>query len=83
MMMDRGRKINIMKEINEIIDEHIQDVLSALMIEHLSIGDLDGVRTIIKKYVLNDVHRITDELDSYVDIKLTNDLLSYYNELGK
>lgn len=82
-MMDRGRKINIMKEINEIIDEHIQDVLSALMIEHLSIADLDGVRTIIKKYVLNDVHRITDELDSYVDIKLTNDLLSYYNELGK
>ena len=82
-MMDRGRKINIMKEINEIIDEHIQDVLSALMIEHLTIADLDGVRTIIKKYVLNDVHRITDELDSYVDIKLTNDLLSYYNELGK
>lgn len=82
-MMNRETKINIMKEINEIIDEHIQDVLSALMIEHLSIADLDGVRTIIKKYVLNDVHRITDELDSYVDIKLTNDLLSYYNELGK
>lgn len=82
-MMKRETKINIMKEINEIIDEHIQDVLSALMIEHLSIADLDGVRTIIKKYVLNDVHRITDELDSYVDIKLTNDLLSYYNELGK
>ena len=81
--MDRGRKINIMKEINEIIEEHIQDVLNALMIEHLGLVELEGIRTIIKKYVLNDVHRITDELDSYVDIKLTNDLLSYYNELGK
>jgi hypothetical protein len=82
-MMKRETKINIMKEINEIIDEHIQDVLSSLMIEHLSLTDLDGVRLVIKKYVLIDVHRITDELDSYVDIKLTNDLLSYYNELGK
>lgn len=79
--MNRENKLEMMKQINEIIDEHIQDVLNALMIEHLSIADLDGVRLVIKKYVLIDVHRITTELDSYVDIKLTNDLLSYYNIL--
>lgn len=79
--MNRESKLEMIKQINEIIDEHIQDVLNALMIENLSLKDLDGVRLIIKKYVLIDVHRITTELDNYVDIKLTNDLLSYYNIL--
>lgn len=80
-MMNRERKLEMIKQINEIIDEHVQDVLNALMIEHLSLMDLDGVRLVIKKYVLIDVHRITTELDNYVDIRLTNDLLSYYNIL--
>ena len=79
--MNRESKLEVIKQINEIIDEHIQDVLNALMIEHLSITDLDGVRLVIKKYVLIDVHRITTELDNYVDIKLTSDLLNYYNIL--
>ena len=79
--MNRESKLEMIKQINVIIDEHIQDVLNTLMIENLSLKDLDGVRLIIKKYVLIDVHRITTELDNYVDIRLTNDLLSYYNIL--
>ena len=79
--MNRENKLEMIKQINVIIDEHIQDVLNALMIENLSLKDLDGVRLVIKKYVLIDVHRITTELDNYVDIRLTNDLLSYYNIL--
>lgn len=81
--VDRANKIHIIQEINKIITKHVQDVLNALMIENLSLTELDGVRIIIRKYVLNDVHKITDELDSYVDSKLTNDLLSYYNELRR
>ena len=81
--MDRADKIQTMREINGIITKHVQDVLNALMIENLGLVELDGVRIIIRKYVLNDVHKITDELDSYVDSKLTNDLLSYYNELRR
>ena len=35
--MDRATKINTMREINGIIDQHVQDVLNALMIENLSL----------------------------------------------
>ena len=80
--MDRTDKIQTMREINKIIDKHVQDVLNALMIENLGLVELHGVIEVIKKYVLMDcMERGFMEYDDYTTAILTTSVLAYYNSL--
>lgn len=92
MDMNRETKIYLMEKINFIIDKHIQDVLNVLVIEDLSLTDLDKVKKTIEKYVLMEFYGISEyvlielydmkkEFDSYVNVRLTSTILEYYNLL--
>lgn len=92
MNMNRETKIYLMGKVNFIIDKHIQDVLNVLVIEDLSLTDLDKVKKTIEKYVLMEFYGISEyvlielydmkkEFDSYVNVRLTSTILEYYNLL--
>lgn len=92
MDMNRETKIYLMGKVNFIIDKHIQDVLNVLVIEDLSLTDLDKVKKTIEKYVLMEFYGISEyvlielygmkkEFDSYVNVRLTSTILEYYNLL--
>ena len=82
-----------MKEVNCIIDKHLHEILKSIMIEDLSLTELNKVKDTTKKHILLELYSLTEyvlvelydmknQFDTYVDTKLTNDLLRYYNGLS-